>query len=89
MLTHLPTTMVKGGHGVMGLESYKNMPEHKIGDHDRMYNEGREGFYGWCGLGGSTFYFNPDRKMAFSYVPSHFSMVEVFAAKSKELEVIA
>ena len=51
-----------------------------------MCHENREGFVGWMGIGGSTFLFHPERKIAFSYVPSHISLVEIFAAKSHEIE---
>ena len=53
-----------------------------------MCHENREGFVGWMGIGGSTFLFHPERKIAFSYVPSHISLVEIFAAKSHEIEHI-
>ena len=81
--------MNKGGLGVHGLEGIrKGMPDHQIDDFDKMCHAHREGFTGWLGIGGSAFLYHPERKIGYSYVPSHISIVEIFAAKSMEFELI-
>jgi hypothetical protein len=37
---------------------------------DRAVAEGREGFYGWCGLGGAVFQWHPEERIGFGYVPA-------------------
>jgi CubicO group peptidase (beta-lactamase class C family) len=89
LLTFLPTSMVKGGLMQCGLETMKKgMPSHEINAQDRLCHQYREGSFGWMGLGGSVIAFNPDRKIAYSYVPTHMSIVEIFCSKSAEMENI-
>ena len=53
-----------------------------------MCHQWREGDIGWMGFGGSVNVFNPERKIAYAYVPSMINMLEIFAHKSSELENI-
>ena len=36
--------------------------------------KGRAGFFGWMGLGGSCFQWNPDLKIGFAFVPTELEM---------------
>ena len=51
-----------------------------------MANVGREGYYGWFGLGGSSFVYNPTYQIGFAYVPGVFNMLDIFNTKAAELE---
>ena len=35
-----------------------------------MFKKGKNGYYGWIGLGGSVFQWNPGKKIGFAYTPS-------------------
>ena len=49
----------------------------------RAFNEGREGFYGWMGLGGSIFQWNPQQKIGFSFVPTSLHVLDVLNERGK------
>ena len=50
---------------------------------DRSLNKGREGFYGWMGLGGSIFQWNPDHEIGFAFVPTSMHIVDIFNERGK------
>jgi len=50
---------------------------------ERAFNEGREGFYGWMGLGGSIFQWNPDNKIGFAFVPTSLHLVDMLNERGK------
>lgn len=50
---------------------------------DRAFNEGREGFYGWMGLGGSVFQWHPGHTIGFGYVPTSLHVVDLFNERGK------
>lgn len=50
---------------------------------DRSLNKGREGFYGWMGLGGSIFQWNPERNIGFAFVPTSMHMIDIFNERGK------
>jgi len=50
---------------------------------DRDLNEGREGFYGWMGLGGSIFQWHPEHEIGFSFVPTALHMIDIFNERGK------
>ena len=54
----------------------------KFGD----YEEGREGYYGWFGYGGSVFQWNPDLRIGFAYVPSYLHALDMTNARGKKLQ---
>ena len=39
-------------------------------------NEGRDGFIGWMGYGGSVMQYHPEEKIGFGYVPFNFCDVD-------------
>ena len=45
---------------------------------DRSLNKGREGFYGWMGLGGSIFQWNPELEIGFAFVPTSMHIIDLF-----------
>jgi CubicO group peptidase (beta-lactamase class C family) len=49
----------------------------------RAFNVGREGFYGWMGLGGSIFQWNPDREIGFGFVPTSLHVLDVLNERGK------
>ncbi len=46
-------------------------------------NRGREGFYGWMGLGGSLFQWHPEKKIGFSFVPTSLHVLDVVNERGK------
>jgi hypothetical protein len=40
-------------------------------------NEGREGFYGWCGLGGAVLEYHPEEKIGFGYATTNLYFPDV------------
>jgi CubicO group peptidase (beta-lactamase class C family) len=50
---------------------------------DRGLNVGREGFYGWMGLGGSIFQWYPQYKIGFGYVPTQLNILDLVNERGK------
>ena len=50
---------------------------------ERGLNEGREGFYGWMGLGGSIFQWHPEKRIGFAYVPTSLNLLDVVNERGK------
>ncbi|MEP0202214.1 MAG: serine hydrolase domain-containing protein [Halioglobus sp.] len=57
---------------------------------ERAFNEGREGFYGWMGFGGSIFQWDPDRDIGFAFVPTSLHYLDFLneRGKSYQAEVV-
>jgi len=49
----------------------------------RALNKGREGFYGWLGLGGSIFQWHPEHEIGFGYVPTSLNILDLFNERGK------
>ena len=49
----------------------------------RAFNEGREGFYGWMGLGGSLFQWNPALDIGFAFVPTALHYLDLLNERGK------
>ncbi len=45
---------------------------------DQAFNNGRVGFYGWMGFGGSIFQWNPEREIGFAFVPTSLHVLDLF-----------
>ena len=56
----------------------------------RGLNNGREGFYGWMGLGGSIFQWHPEKKIGFAYAPTSLNVLDLVneRGKSYQTEVV-
>lgn len=52
-------------------------------DMELAANQGREGFYGWMGLGGSIFQWHPEKKIGFSFVPTSLHVLDLVNERGK------
>ena len=50
---------------------------------DQALNRGREGFYGWMGLGGSIFQWHPQANIGFGYVPTSLNVLDLYNERGK------
>ena len=50
---------------------------------EKALNTGREGFYGWMGLGGSLFQWHPSLKIGFGYVPTSLNVLDLVNERGK------
>ncbi|MEQ8691220.1 MAG: serine hydrolase domain-containing protein [Pseudomonadales bacterium] len=71
------TTFTQGG--VAKFEQ----PAQDAGYFERHLNEGREGFYGWMGAGGSIFQWHPELKIGFGYVPTSMNFFDFLNERGK------
>ena len=57
---------------------------------ERGLNEGREGFHGWMGLGGSVLQWHPEQEIGFGYVPTSLYAFDLAneRAKAYQAEVL-
>ena len=49
-------------------------------------NTGREGFYGWMGLGGSLFQWHPEYNVGFGYVPTSLNVLDFVNERGKSYQ---
>ena len=50
---------------------------------DHAANSGRDGFYGWMGLGGSLFQWHPEQKIGFAFVPTRLHVMDFLNERGK------
>jgi len=50
---------------------------------DSALNQGREGFYGWMGLGGSLFQWHPEHEIGFAFVPTALHVLDIVNERGK------
>ena len=50
---------------------------------ERAFNAGREGFYGWMGLGGSIFQWHPGHEIGFGFVPTSLHVIDIVNERGK------
>jgi CubicO group peptidase (beta-lactamase class C family) len=50
---------------------------------ERDFNQGREGFYGWMGLGGSIFQWHPELDIGFGFVPTSLHVLDFLNERGK------
>jgi hypothetical protein len=55
----------------------------KSGGLARAFNAGREGFYGWMGLGGSIFQWHPQHQIGFGFVPTALHVLDFLNERGK------
>ncbi|MEP5766661.1 MAG: serine hydrolase domain-containing protein [Halieaceae bacterium] len=53
---------------------------------ERDFNEGREGFYGWMGLGGSIFQWHPGLEIGFAFVPTSLHVLDLLNERGKRYQ---
>ncbi|MEM9175968.1 MAG: serine hydrolase domain-containing protein [Myxococcota bacterium] len=73
----MPTSFSQGGVNAFRA-THVGSPE--LG---RALNEGREGFFGWMGLGGSIFQWHPEHEIGFGYVPTSLHVLDLFNERGK------
>ena len=75
----LRTTFTQGGVALFHLP-----PD--AGVLDKGLNRGREGFYGWMGLGGSIFQWHPEKKIGFAFVPTTLHTTDFMNERGKAFQ---
>ena len=50
---------------------------------ERKFHSGREGYYGWLGVGGSIFQWHPELKIGFAYVPTSLFFLDFMNERGK------
>ncbi|XOV90455.1 MAG: serine hydrolase domain-containing protein [Pseudomonadota bacterium] len=70
------TNFTQGGVALFGGGPYASVV-------DRGLNEGREGFYGWMGLGGSLFQWHPEHRIGFAFVPTTLHVIDFLNERGK------
>ena len=53
---------------------------------EREFNQGREGFYGWMGFGGSIFQWHPELDIGFAFVPTSLHVLDFFNERGKRYQ---
>ena len=53
---------------------------------EKALNDGREGFYGWLGLGGSIFQWHPESQIGFGYVPTSLNVLDLVNERGKSYQ---
>lgn len=53
---------------------------------EREFNEGREGFFGWMGLGGSIFQWHPGHDIGFAFVPTSLHVLDLLNERGKRYQ---
>jgi CubicO group peptidase (beta-lactamase class C family) len=53
---------------------------------ERDFNEGREGFYGWMGFGGSIFQWHPGLDIGFAFVPTSLHSLDLVNERGKRYQ---
>ena len=71
------TQFTQGGVNLYSMNGAKNNRR------NRSLNQHREGFYGWMGLGGSIFQWNPDEEIGFAFVPTSMHIIDIFNERGK------
>lgn len=65
-----------------GVDKFKECDEHST-KLEREFNVGREGFYGWMGLGGSIFQWHPQLDVGFGFVPTSLHVLDFLNERGK------
>lgn len=68
--------------GLAALGRLPNRPTSR----DLGLNQGREGFYGWLGLGGSIFQWHPEHQLGFAYVPTSLNILDLVNERGKSYQ---
>ena len=72
-----PTNFTRGGVNRFTAEAASR------GGLERAFNAGREGFYGWMGLGGSIFQWHPEHEIGFGFVPTSLHVLDILNERGK------
>jgi len=63
-----------------------SMQDDKAGKYEKGLNNGRHGFYGWMGYGGSVFQWNPEHEVGFGYVPTSLFALDLANERGKSYQ---
>ena len=55
-------------------------------EEDTSETNGRQGYYGWMGYGGSVFQWHPELKIGFAYVPTLMNWIDLTNNKGRLLQ---
>ena len=55
-------------------------------EEDMSETNGRQGYYGWMGYGGSVFQWHPELKIGFAYVPTLMNWIDLTNNKGRLLQ---
>lgn len=79
----MPSFFSQGGVNEFVDETSKGQKESVLG---RALNDGRQGFFGWMGLGGSIFQWHPRHDIGFGYVPTSLNVLDILNERGKEYQ---
>lgn len=54
---------------------------------DKAFYDGREGYYGWMGMGGSIFQWHPGSKIGFAFVPTALHIMDFVNERGKAYQI--
>ena len=55
-------------------------------EEDTSVTNGRQGFYGWMGFGGSVFQWHPELKIGFGYTPTLLTWIDLVNNKARLIQ---
>jgi len=55
-------------------------------EEDRSETNGRQGYYGWMGLGGSVFQWHPELRIGFGYAPTLLTWIDLINNKARLMQ---
>ncbi len=59
----------------------------ELGALERGLHHGRDGFFGWLGLGGSIFQWHPQERIGFAYVPTSLNWLDIVNERGKAYQM--
>ena len=74
---NIQTSFTQGG------VAYFSKANTGAGAMNRALNQGREGFYGWMGLGGSIFQWHPEKQISLAFVPTSLHLLDLVNERGK------
>ena len=77
MLDQMPTKFTQGGVNIFQDLELSQQDEEA---------QGRDGFVGWMGLGGSVFQWHPDLQLSFAYIPTLLDWTDLRNGKALKLQ---
>lgn len=76
-MAFVTTSFTQGGVAQFAATGSNSTPS------ERALNVGREGYYGWLGLGGSIFQWHPQQQIGFGYVPTSLNVLDLVNERGK------
>jgi hypothetical protein len=81
-----PTHFTKGGINAF---TYDKDPKESemLALFNKQFNEGREGWNGWTGVGGAVMQWNPEHVIGFAYLPFTLMEMDDNCTRAKTLQI--